>query len=1019
MRRTRRTAKGNLDGVSTGWEDQRDYVNAKIRKLETQFAEENKKTSIFSGVRVYVNGYTEPPALEIRRLVQENGGTFVQYYSQSAGDFMVAANLPLSKIRKIGSRKVVKASWITESIAAGRLLSWKKFALCPSEVESRGQSTLPGVKETPSHSCKFAFPLLRMELCNLLPVRLVFVTRVSFCDLTNFFVPFEVAETIAEQPVSLDVSLEILGEVSGISKNAEHASCDIPAAQNDSPAILSANSDDSSSLILPFNGSVSPGAGMLFSSRHFVIQDALDHQFESKAISDFSTSVEVTEMGETVAPTTSDDYIRQYYSRSRLHHLSKWAADLRHLVRSLRLQAQEGNGEDGAELLRAEVHRLQGADEPTELVLQPVGSPSAATHPPSPRFLMHIDMDCFFVSVCLRNRPELVGLPVAVTHSKGTRVESSLSEVASCSYEARRFGVTNGMHLGEARKLCPDLRTVPYEFDSFYRVAEDLYKTVSRFCLQIEAISCDEMYVDVTELLGVRKDGVEIRMTSPLILGALLRRHVHETTHCTATCGFGTNRLLARLATKRAKPDGQALLLDPSWQCRYSSGSSSSSLAPSICELASREGCSYLDELPLSQLPGVGRQMVIRITRNYGVITCGQLLRTVNQAQLSSLLGAKTGQRILQLCRGNDSSDLTLDRYAKSISAEINYGVRLSSWSEVEKFVSDLAKELSSRLGNAAAESRSGFGMVGKSLTVHLLTRKADQPVESAKFLGHGICDSFSRVVPLSKPTAASTAIASACLSVLRRLDPNPCDIRGLGLQMQRLSPSSPLKNQSCLEGNTSRRDPPMEATSSITRFLKPQNSECISHDDSSSTLSEDVKDSDSLSDFGDAMSTPSVDFDQMSQSELSSPSHPTDQLESQEKPPAEHHREGDNLLSSGLLPHRTDRPLEEVNVFAKRSVDELKDIFVTWINTESDPLEEDLCMLADYLISILPTDLARVRTLLLILRRFIEGEGMVVGLENRTSRNAWRLAFRRLRLTINSACRRHYDADVLEIDLN
>lgn len=108
--------------------------------------------------------------------------------------------------------------------------------------------------------------------------------------------------------------------------------------------------------------------------------------------------------------------------------------------------------------------------------------------------------------------------------------------------------------------------------------------------------------MDVTELLGVRREKVDIRMTSPLVLGALLRRHVHAATQCTATCGFGTNRLLARLATKRAKPDGQAFLLGPTWRCLHLS---SPSVVASICELSSQEGCSYLDELPLSQLPGV------------------------------------------------------------------------------------------------------------------------------------------------------------------------------------------------------------------------------------------------------------------------------------------------------------------------------------------------------------------------------------------------------------------------------
>ncbi|CUT98526.1 terminal deoxycytidyl transferase rev1 [Echinococcus multilocularis] len=163
------------------------------------------------------------------------------------------------------------------------------------------------------------------------------------------------------------------------------------------------------------------------------------------------------------------------------------------------------------------------------------------------------------------------------------------------------------MHLRNARKLCPDLRTVPYEFDAFYQVAEVFYKTVSRFCLQIEALSCDEMYVDVTELLGVRNEKADIRLTSPLVLGALLRRHVSAATQCTATCGFGTNRLLARLATKRAKPNSQALLLGSAWRCL---DLPSSSATASICELASQDGSRYLDDLPLSHYQECNRVIV-------------------------------------------------------------------------------------------------------------------------------------------------------------------------------------------------------------------------------------------------------------------------------------------------------------------------------------------------------------------------------------------------------------------------
>ncbi|KAM3179011.1 hypothetical protein ACTXT7_001410 [Hymenolepis weldensis] len=152
MRRTRRGSRDGFGPDQNGWEEQGGYMNAKIRKLESQFAEEPKKSTIFSGIRIYVNGYTEPPALEIRRLVQEHGGTYTQYYSQSAGDFMVAANLPLTKIKKINNQKIVKVSWITDSIAAGRLLPWKNFQLYPPHSQLKNQRALTSLMETKSYS---------------------------------------------------------------------------------------------------------------------------------------------------------------------------------------------------------------------------------------------------------------------------------------------------------------------------------------------------------------------------------------------------------------------------------------------------------------------------------------------------------------------------------------------------------------------------------------------------------------------------------------------------------------------------------------------------------------------------------------------------------------------------------------------------------------------------------------------------------------------------------------------------
>jgi DNA repair protein REV1 len=174
--------------------------------------------------------------------------------------------------------------------------------------------------------------------------------------------------------------------------------------------------------------------------------------------------------------------------------------------------------------------------------------------------IMHIDMDCFFVSVSLKKHPHLKGHPIAVTHSKGSRDNvnpeefKSMSEIASCSYEARAKGLRNGMFVGQALKLCPELKTVPYEFEEYRKTAFILYDTVAKYTLDIEAVSCDEMYANLKDLLNDCEIDVMDFITH-------LRSEIFELTGCTCSVGIGANRLQARLATKKAKPNGQFELL--------------------------------------------------------------------------------------------------------------------------------------------------------------------------------------------------------------------------------------------------------------------------------------------------------------------------------------------------------------------------------------------------------------------------------------------------------------------------
>ena len=95
--------------------------------------------------------------------------------------------------------------------------------------------------------------------------------------------------------------------------------------------------------------------------------------------------------------------------------------------------------------------------------------------------IFHVDLDCFFVAVGRLSRPHLIDMPVAVTHSKGTGPKDSKSDIACASYEAREKGVKAGMWLDEAKRLCPEIQTIPYDFDEYRRVSKLFFETVARF----------------------------------------------------------------------------------------------------------------------------------------------------------------------------------------------------------------------------------------------------------------------------------------------------------------------------------------------------------------------------------------------------------------------------------------------------------------------------------------------------------------------------------------------------------
>ncbi|XP_061718367.1 DNA repair protein Rev1 [Cydia pomonella] len=665
-----------------GFEAWGGYMNAKISKLEEQFSsrvgsEQDKLSDIFSGVNIFVNGYTIPSADELKTLMAKHGGVYHTY--QRSDDFIIASNLPDTKVKNMSLVKVVRPEWITESITANKLLNYRDYLLYGN---SRLQPRLnfAKVKSDPVVDCKPSPSMPESTVIKGIDEKLYDVTNVDSTKPT----------------------------INNVSK---------------------------------------------------YLPKKTDHSTKTAA---------------------DPNFISEFYNNSRLHHISQLGACFKQHVNDLR---ETSNFQFAARSqLKERVLALNNANCLSQVTFE------------GGKTIMHIDMDCFFVSVGLRKRPELRGKPVAVTHSKGgqgrpkragvdrdtefnlyrekqakklvkatainedikleTRVDAigdeddkygSMSEIASCSYEARAKGIGNGMFMGAALRLCPDLQTIPYDFDGYKEVAYTLYNTVAQYTLNIEAVSCDEMYVDCSELL---KD-LDITVQD---FATILREEIRSKTGCPCSTGFGGNRLQARLATKRAKPDGQFFL------------------SADLVE-------DFIFDIKLRDLPGVGRQTASKL-ESIGHQTCGSL-QNLSLASLQQHLGIKTGLQLYDQCRGRDNNPLTFHTVRKSVSAEVNYGIRFENNEQCIEFLKQLSAEVHTRMVQ--------FKVVGKCITLKLMVRDEKAPVETAKFMGHGFCNVINKSTSLLNATNDVEIITREIISLCNKQKIDPKEMRGIGIQVTKL----------------------------------------------------------------------------------------------------------------------------------------------------------------------------------------------------------------------------------------
>lgn len=267
-----------------------------------------------------------------------------------------------------------------------------------------------------------------------------------------------------------------------------------------------------------------------------------------------------------------------------------------------------------------------------------------------PRQIIHLDMDCFYAAIEVRDRPELAGKPVAVGGARDRR-----GVLTTCNYEAREFGIRSAMPTYKALQACPHLIVVPTRFEVYRAESARIREIFHHFTDLVEPLSLDEAYLDVTALAHPAAG-----------VAAEIRDRIYETTGLSASAGIGPNKLIAKIASDWNKPNGQH-------------------------EVRPEQVAAFMLTMPVRKIWGIGRVAAQKLER-HGIRTCGQM-QHYSRIELHALFG-KFGIELFDLCRGIDDRPVEPHRARKSLSTEHTFSDNLTTLAECEDRLAELHVEL-------------------------------------------------------------------------------------------------------------------------------------------------------------------------------------------------------------------------------------------------------------------------------------------------------------------------------------
>ena len=316
----------------------------------------------------------------------------------------------------------------------------------------------------------------------------------------------------------------------------------------------------------------------------------------------------------------------------------------------------------------------------------------------------HLDMDAFYVSVELRRRPELRGLPVIVAGT-GPR-----SVVTTASYEARRFGVGSAMPAARARRLCPHGVFLAPDFAYYREASREVMASVRALVDDVEVIGLDEAYLDLTGL------------PAPHAAMRRLAANIERATGLGCSIGIGPNKLVAKVASDAEKPRGFVVLTREQARERFGA---------SRCAL----------------VPGIGPKTADRL-RALGIETLAALAAAPNE-QLTPHFGSRVAAELQRRARFEDDSPVTQERKVVSESRELTFDEDIRDPERLEAILDELVEHLCAGLVAQRRRGRTiGIKVRLDDFSTHTRARTLPEAVSSADRVGPVALDLLRRFAP-------------------------------------------------------------------------------------------------------------------------------------------------------------------------------------------------------------------------------------------------------------------------------